>query len=237
LFHDTQPLWLRRTSTGGHILDAAESISRWGNFPRGATVSARETRTASNALDLNQATSSQRPSQTCARSALRKLRAEAPTTSSPAGLGRETALSGGHHRSTSSPCGAAPRETRRGPGREVRRGPKRGGERSPREGPRKATRRKTFPPSTQRSEPSGANLEPSSPIAPFSNSIFDLGGSRARVGAKRSQAGAKLKSANLRYEEPFSGEPPHLLNIILFKRWGDRERALARRLRPRLLEF
>ena len=51
----------RRTSTGGHILDAAESISRWGNFPRGATVSAGETRTASNLPDLNQATSSQRP--------------------------------------------------------------------------------------------------------------------------------------------------------------------------------
>ena len=102
------------------------------------------------------------------------------------------------------------------------------GGRSAREGPRKATRRKTQPASTRRSEPGGASLEPGSRFAPFSNSISGLGGSRARVGARRSQAGARLKSANLPYEEPFSPDPPHLLNIILFKRWGDQRKAACR---------
>ena len=102
------------------------------------------------------------------------------------------------------------------------------GGRSAREGPRKATRRKTQPASTRRSEPGGASLEPGSRFAPFSNSISGLGGSRARVGARRSQAGARLKSANLPYEEPFSPDPPHLLNIILFKKWGDQRKGACR---------
>ena len=55
-----------------------------------------------------------------------------------------------------------------------------------------------------------------------------MGGSRARVGTRRNQAGTRLKSANLPYQKPFSPDPPHLLNIILFKRWGDQRKGACR---------
>ena len=114
------------------------------------------------------------------------------------------------------------------PGHEVRRGPNRRAGGAPERGQERRHEEKRNPHlHTVRNQAEPAwNQAAGSLLLAIVSLVW--GGSRARVGTRRNQAGTRLKSANLPYQEPFSPDPSHLLNIILFKRWGDQRKAACR---------